>query len=115
MVRRDLNKEASWRRRLRAQAQSGLSVRAWCRQHDTRLSAFYWWRAQLARRDAAAPPFVPVRVTPESAAGAPAGRIEIVLAGDRRVQVVGPVDRQALADVLAVLTAPAGAAEAPGC
>ena len=33
------------------------------------------------------------------------GRIEIVLAGDRRVQVVGPVDRQALADVLAV---PAG-------
>lgn len=31
--------------------------------------------------------------------------IEIILAGNRRVRVVGAVDRQALADVLAVLHA----------
>lgn len=114
-TRRDLKQEALWRRRLRRQAQSGLSVQAWCRQQDTRASAFYWWRTQLARRDAASPPFVPVRVTAEPATVASPGRLEIVLAGGRCVRVVGPVDRQALADVLTVLAAPACAAEAPGC
>jgi transposase-like protein len=125
-TRRDLKKEAFWRRMLRGQAQSGLSVQAWCRQHDTRASAFYWWRTQLARRDRAAPTFVPVRVPAESFTPVSAGRIEIVLAGDRRVHVVGPVNRQALADVLAVLTEAPRAEpltndprrserEAPGC
>ena len=113
-TRRDLKKEAFWRRMLRGQADSGLSVRAWCRKHVTRESAFYWWRTQLAQRDAAAPPFVPVHVTAESSTGVSPGRIEIVLAGDRRVHVVGPVDRQALADVLAVLGDHLGA-EARGC
>ena len=124
--RRDGKKEAAWRQRLRQQAQSGLSVRAWCRQQDTRESAFYWWRTQLARRDRVAPTFVPVHVTAESATVAATGRIEIVLAGDRRVHVVGPVNRQALADVLAVLTEAPRAEpltndrrrserEAPGC
>jgi len=89
---------------LRGQAGRGLSVRAWCRKHDTRESAFYWWRAQLARRDADAPPFVPVRVTAESSTGGSPGRIEIVLPGERRVHVVGRVERQMLSDVLAVLT-----------
>ena len=113
-TRRDLKKEEFWWRRLRAQAGSGLSVRAWCRQHDTRESAFYWWRAQLARRDAEAPTFAPVRVVADTAPEA-AGRIEIVLPGDRRVHVVGHVERQTLAEVLAALADSAPAAEAPGC
>jgi hypothetical protein len=114
-TRRDRKKEAFWRRTLQRQAQSSLSVRAWCGQRGVRQSAFYWWRTRLAQRDAAAPPFVPVRVAAESATVAPSGRIEIILAGGRCVQVVGPVDRQALADVLAVLAAQVCAAEAPGC
>ena len=125
-TRRDLKKEAFWRRMVRGPAQSGLSVRAWCGRHALRESAFYWWRTQLAQRDAAAPQFVPVRVTAESSTAASAGRMEIVLAGDRRVQVGGPVDRQALADVLAVLASAPGTAPeedgvrprvraAPGC
>ena len=133
-TRRDWKKEAFWRRLLRGQAQSGLSVRAWCGRHSVRESAFYWWRTQLARREAASSPrskvqggprpdsssadavpaFVPVRVTPESSSVAPTGRIEIVLAGDRRVHVEGPVDRQTLADVLAVLAGVPGAPGAPG-
>ena len=36
---------------------------------------------------------------------APGGRIEILVSNGRRVQVTGPVDRQALADVLAVVEA----------
>lgn len=114
-TRRDLKKEAFWRRMLRGQVQSGLSVQAWCDRHAVRASAFYWWRAQLARRDRAAPTFVPVQVPAESFTPVSAGRIEIVLAGGRCVRVVGLVDRQALADVLTVLAAPACAAEAPGC
>jgi len=115
--RRDLKKEAFWRRVLRGPADTGLSIRAWCRKQGVRESAFYWWRTRRAPR-AEAPTFVPIHVSTESSTGTPAGRIEIVLAGDRRVHVVGPVDRQALADVLAVLEVPAEqacAAEARGC
>ncbi len=120
-TRRDLKKEAFWRRRPRGQAKRGLSVRAWCGRHAVRESAFYGWRNQLARRDAAAP-FVPVRVAAESSTVAATGRIQIALAGDRRVHVVGSVDRQALTDVLTVLPGVPGATaeddgvwEAPGC
>ena len=58
---RDLQKEAAWRRRLGQQAKSGQSVRAWCRKHRVTETAFYWWRRELARRDAEAPAasFVP--------------------------------------------------------
>lgn len=56
------------------------------------------------RRDAKAPPaFVPVTVAAQSPAHGRKGRIEIVLANDRRVRVVGAVDRRMLADVLSVL------------
>jgi hypothetical protein len=113
-TRRDLKKEEFWRRRLRAQAGSGLSVRAWCRQQDTRESAFYWWRAQLARRAAETPAFAPVRVVADTAPEA-AGRIEIVLAGNRRVRIVGQVERRMLADVLALLADGGRAGEAPAC
>jgi transposase-like protein len=93
---------------------SGLSVRAYCRRHRLRESAFYFWRKELTRRGASAAmqaAFVPVRITREQPATpsgpgdlTASGRIEIVLGSDRRVNVVGPVDRQALADVLAVLS-----------
>lgn len=101
---RDLKKERYWRRIVRGQAASGLSVRAWCRKHGEKDAAFYWWRRELARRDVeeARPTFVPVRVTGDMATDT-GGGIEILLAGGRRVRVRGRVDRQALADVLAVL------------
>lgn len=41
--------------------------------------------------------------TGRSIAAQPAGRIEIELSGGHHVHVTAPVDRQALADVLAVL------------
>jgi transposase-like protein len=112
-TRRDLKKEAFWERVVQGQVGSGLSIRAWCRKHGVQESAFYWWRTRLARRDAAGPTFVPVQVT--EASPKIAGRIEIILAGDRRVQVVGPVDRQALADVLAVLADAPGDTQVRGC
>ena len=33
---RDLQKEAAWRRRLSRHAESGQSVRGWCRKHEVR-------------------------------------------------------------------------------
>lgn len=115
MVRRrsrDPKKEAFWRRTIGRQPGSGMSVRAWCSRHSVRESSFYWWRRQLARRDASAPALVPVRVTADqsetnafhlSAVNGSLSRIEIVFPARRRVRLIGPVDRQALSDVLAVL------------
>jgi transposase-like protein len=106
---RDRKKEAGWRTHLGAQADSGLSVGAYCRQHGVQAHGFYWWRRELARRDAEQPPaFVPVTVAAAMPEPAPASRVEIVLPGDRQVRVLGPVDKRMLADVLAVLAAREG-------
>jgi len=104
MALRDLKKEAFWRQVVQEQPRSGLSVQAFCRKRRFNQAGFYWWRAELRRRDAErpVPAFVPVRVTEDGPAVA-GGQIEILLAGERRVRVSGPVDRRMLADVLAVL------------
>jgi hypothetical protein len=140
---RDKGKEAWWRRTVRRQGRSGLSVRAFCQKQGVREAAFYFWRRELVRREAAegaaklalaerpGAAFVPVRLAGIPAASAAgeavgravrageaaaavwrhgpasvpdAGRIEIILSGGGRVHVAPPVDRQALADVLAVLS-----------
>jgi transposase-like protein len=102
--RRDRTKEAFWRGRLTQQADSGLSVRAWCRKHEVKEAGFYWWRRELARRDARDAPrtFVPVQVTQDGPPD-PGSPIEIVLADGRRVRLTGSVNGRMLADVLDVL------------
>ena len=115
---RNRKKESVWRRHVQAQAGSGQSVRSYCIVRGLREHRFYWWRRELARRDAekssatgSVPPpaFVPVTVTVAGDVPVRAGgRIEIVLRDGRRVRVTGPVDRQRLADVLAVLGAASG-------
>jgi hypothetical protein len=134
MAARDASKADYWRRVIRRQVGSGLSVRAWCGRQEVPEASFYWWRRRLGRSGAAGHPsrrrrvnpprFVPVRVTadPAGAADRRPDCIEIILSGERRVRVFGPVDRQALAGVLAVLHAddtdrvnPAGDREAAAC
>ena len=111
----DRKKEEFWRRRLEAQAGSGLSIRTWCRRHGVQKSAFYWWRTRLAQRDAGAPPpFAPVHIVADTATEA-AGRIEIVLPGERRLHVIGRVERQMLVEVLAALVDGAPGPAVPGC
>jgi transposase-like protein len=117
---RDRRREAYWRRIVREQRGSGLTIREFCRKSKLTESAFHFWRRELERREAEheqrqgqrrapksprpprAPVFVPVRVT-EQFQPQTGGRIEIELSGGRRVHVIAPVDRQTLADVLAVL------------
>lgn len=105
MAARDPKKESFWRRVVGGQAGSGTSVRAWCRKHRVKEVAFYWWRRELVRRDAERPvSFVPVHVS-EDHCTEEVNRIEIALAGGQCVRICGRVDRQAVADVLAVLRA----------
>jgi transposase-like protein len=121
---RDGRREARWRRIIQGHARSGLGVREFCRRGKLTETAFYFWRRELLRRDgerheaeqeqrrprklsAGARPvgraaFVPVTVA-QDVGPHTGGRIEIELSGGRRVHVIAPVDRQALADVLAVL------------
>jgi transposase-like protein len=117
---RDRQREERWRAIMREHARSGMGIRGFCRKSNLRETAFYFWRRELQRRKAeqeqrrpqgnrqaprAVPAFVSVRVEEPKAVSEPAGRIEIVLSGGRRLHVTAPVDRQALADVLAVLAA----------
>jgi hypothetical protein len=130
--KRESTRESFWRRLIRGQAGSGMSIRAWCRRHSVQEASFYWWRRELAHRDGdrrsprgravgrsgtewrnpdrAKPVFVPVRLAENSPTG-PEAEIEILLAHDQRVRIRGPVSRQTLADVLAVLMTPSGEAE----
>jgi transposase len=104
---RDQQKERWWRRVVAGQPGSGMSVRSYCFRQGVKESAFYWWRATLARRKAPRPKaaFVPVSVVAEEPRRAEDGRIEIALPGGRQIRVSGRVDKQMLVDVLSVLEA----------
>ena len=118
-IERDKERETYWRRMVKGQRGSGLTVRAFCRKSKLAESAFYFWRRELQRRKTeqeqggsrqrrtggkAKVAFLPVHVTDELPMSPQAGGgIEIELSGGRRVHVAAPVDRQALADVVAVL------------
>jgi len=111
---RDLAKEAAWRRRLDRHADSGQTIRAWCRRHRVKEAAFHWWRRGLARRDGEqsslvrrdaetpATSFVPVHV-PDDPARNGDPQIEIELTDGRRVRVTGAVNREMLTQVFDVL------------
>jgi len=111
---RDLTKEGAWRRRLVRHADSGQTVRAWCRRHRVKEAVFHWWRRELVRRDAERPPsvrrdaeaqapsFVPVHVADDLARDDDA-QIEVVLTDGRRVRVTGTVNSEMLTQVLDVL------------
>lgn len=48
-----LERESYWRQNTEAYVASGLTVRAYCRKHALAESAFYYWRARLAKQDQA--------------------------------------------------------------
>ncbi|CAN5345643.1 hypothetical protein BH11PLA2_BH11PLA2_24090 [soil metagenome] len=67
---RDPVREQFWRDTIRDWQASGLSVRAYCVQHQRTETAFRYWQRELRLRDAkpasrpAVPAFVPVTVLP---------------------------------------------------
>ena len=117
-LQRDLKREQIWRRHIKQQCTSGLTIRAFCAERSLRETSFYFWRQELARRDrdaahsvatSAAPPapaFVPVAVI-DPPTGRDEAPIDIRLAEGHRVRVRSGCDRDLLADVLMVLRRPA--------
>jgi hypothetical protein len=111
--RRDKRKEAYWQQKLDQHRQSGFSIRAFCREHKLTETAFYFWRRELARRQAGRcwkrdrrdALFVPVRLAMETQPATLGSRIEIELARGRRIHLTPPVDKQALCDILSVMEA----------
>jgi len=115
---RDMRRESQWRRIFKEHIASGLTIRDFCRKSKLPETAFYFWRRELQRRGlesreaeqeqrerpGARPTFLSVRLAQETETrAAESAGIEITLPGGARVHVAPPVDRQALADVLAVL------------
>lgn len=99
---------ARWREIVRAQAESGLSVAAYCRRTRVPQSSFYAWRRKL--RDTTT--FAEVRVVAPSGAPRGAGHVsasdgafEVRLPNGRGVLVHPGFDRQTLLDLVATLEA----------
>ena len=114
--RRDPAREKFWRRTIRKQQRSGLSVRDFCHREGLKGWTFRWWRQKLARRDqepstarqgertGSAPAFLPVRVVdPEAVSPRPAPPIEIALPAGPTIRIPSGFDTHTLGHVLAVL------------
>ena len=103
-------REARWRRVVAGHAGSGMSIRAYCAQHGVKDPAFYWWRAELARRDAArsAADFVPVVVEP--AASVPAEGITLELRGGRTLRLPASLTMEKIGELVRAIEGTGGAA-----
>ncbi len=121
---RDLAKERFWRRKVAEQAQSSLSIQAFCQRHDLNYGCFKWWRQELVSRDAegtasqtgespnpstelaGTSTFLPVHVVEDPPLPiAMTSPIEIVLPTGPTVRVSRGFDPAALDAVLSVLEA----------
>jgi len=122
--RRDAGREGVWRRTIRRQAHSGLSVRAFCRRAGVTEPSFYAWRRTIARRDGERKPlrvphrpkakahgaaFVPLVVTE-----GPAWETGIVLEvrGGRRLRLPDTMAVERLAQLVRALEADVPVGEA---
>jgi hypothetical protein len=95
---RDLKLEHFWRRHLEQQRSSGLTARAFCREHGLRETSFFFWKKEIAKRDresafaspspvSPVPGFVPVAVIDPPAERRPDTPIDIRLVAGHRVRV----------------------------
>jgi hypothetical protein len=118
--RRDPAREKFWRRTIRRQQQSGLTIRAFCRREGLKDWTLRWWRQELARRDRqpttdarhdaegqppeAPPVFLPVRVVDQEAVPPqPPPPIEILLPAGPTLRVPGGFDPLTLRAILTLL------------
>ena len=119
---RDPKKEASWRKLTSGQQHSGQTVREYCQANALAESSFWFWKRELARRDAEQPSrrpggaslkrrqgrqrtprlpaLVPVTIGPARNTTAP---IEVLLSQGVSVRVASSCDEALLRLVLSVL------------
>ena len=92
-------RERHWSEVLGRQKQSGLSVRAFCRQESICEATVYAWRRRLAEKRPVR--FAVVRVRPEPMP--PNATLELILAGGERLQIASGVDLVTFRTVLTAL------------
>jgi transposase len=106
----DPGKHRRWQRIIREAANSGLSIREFCRRRKLTVSHFYWWQRRLEmavrkgtslKSDGDQRPASFALVSDESAA-TDAG-IELVLGDGRRLRIRKGVDGETLRAVLAAM------------
>ena len=125
--RRDPQKEAYWRGHVAGQAESGVSVPRYCREHGLSQPSFYVWRRELQRRDgeggspATAGGFVPVAVLPDEcrAGGEPRlldgpGRLEVMVSPGVVIGLREDVPEDVLLRVLSAVARHVGTVRVPG-
>ena len=130
----DAAKGRQWRERIKRYEGSGQTVRKFCRSEEVKESAFYWWKRRLGRCrvkqsedpqvQASVPRakptdaksnsaellrrgptrFLPVQLVMDQASE-PGSGVEIRWDSGRSVRLDRGFDRQALADVMAILEA----------
>lgn len=108
---RSQRREDHWRRIVRRQPASGLSIRAWCDHQGVKEASFYAWRRTLAQRDVnreAAVKEPPAQLVALDVAGSThslsigAAPLQLVIA-DLRIEIRPGFDDDTLRRVLGVL------------
>lgn len=98
-----IERELQWREHLESWRKSGLTQADYCRQHKLLQGDFSWWKSELARRDAGAGPFIPVRVPEAPPAREPGYSFELVMAGGRVLRFDAGVNAAVLGAVVRAL------------
>ena len=109
-MQRDETKDAFWRDAIRRQADSGLSIREFCRREQISESSFHerrrTFRQRDARRPAAPPAFLPVVVRDQQPAEVtPDSGLVIELRGGRRLCLPGSTPALRVAELIRALEA----------
>ena len=109
-MQRDATKDAFWRDAIRRQADSGLSIREFCRREQISESSFHerrrTFREREARRPAVPPAFLPVVVRNQRPAEAtPDSGLVIELRGGRRLCLPGSTPAIRVAELIRALEA----------
>ena len=76
-------------------------VRQFAARHGLKRSTLAWWSSALRRSAGAVPAFVEVVRSPQAAATAETGSVEILVRGDLRIRVSGTFDPAVLLRLLA--------------
>jgi len=107
---RDADKERKWRQKIHEAAQSGLSIREFCRRRHIKESQFYWWQRRLKEnhrprdlsRRAKTKQEASFALVSNDPGAADAG-IELVLQDGRKLRISRGVDEKTLRAVLAAM------------
>jgi hypothetical protein len=114
---KDLGLEHTWRRRLRRQVTSGLSIPEFCSREGVSTASFYAWRRRLAEPSPAAAVdrtlFVPLHLDPRPEETAPSHGFEIELPHRVRLRCDAAPDPQWLGRLVAALAGLRPREEAP--